>query len=182
MTPVAIIREASADGVTLLLSSTGTVKVNGDEVTVNRWLALIRKNKAAIVAALAADLMTAEQEAAICAWLTYINETDPEIIRDVLDKCRADPDALVYFLKRSDEVPKPVRDPDDDRRLCTQCTNLSPRGRCLAAQRGEINRIPKFETIPNKLQYCIGYAPGPDDSDRRPGSERWQELNQRRGE
>ena len=173
MTAASIIREASVDGVTLLLSSTGTVKVNGDGVAVNRWLAIIRENKAAIVAALAVGLMSAEQEAAICAWLTYINETDSEIICDVLDKCRAEPNALEYFLKRSAEVPTPWDD-GDDRRTCNQCVNLSPRGRCLGAQRGEIDRIPKFEPIPNKLQYCIGYAPGSYDPDRRSGRERWR--------
>ena len=119
-------------------------------------------------------IMNANEEASIHAWLAFIGERDTEIIDDVLGPCRAGGDALAYFLMRSDEVPKPVSDDDDDRRRCTQCTNLSPRGRCLAAQRGEIDRIPKFEPIPDMLQRCGAYAPGPNDADRRSGRERWR--------
>jgi hypothetical protein len=43
---------------------------------------------------------------AIKAWLRFIGEHDPAIIADVLDKCRADPDALDYFNRRTAEVPR----------------------------------------------------------------------------
>lgn len=174
MTPAEIIREAAADGVTLSLSATGAVKATGDGAAVNRWLVSIREHKAAIVDVLAVDLMTAEQEAAVRAWIAHVGGRDPELIAAILDDCRTDADALAYYLKRSDEIPKPVSECDDDRRLCTQCANLSPRGRCLAAQRGGIDRIPNFEPMPDKLQYCIAYAPGPEDPDRRSGWERWR--------
>ncbi len=52
MTPAAIIQEARADGVTLSLSPAGTIKATGDGAAVNRWLAVIRENKAEIVDAL----------------------------------------------------------------------------------------------------------------------------------
>lgn len=55
MTPVAIIREAQADGVRLALSATGTIKATGDAAAVNRWLAAIREHKAEIVEALKAS-------------------------------------------------------------------------------------------------------------------------------
>ena len=52
MTPAAIIREAQSEGVKLTLSHAGTIKAIGDGTAVNRWLAVIRENKAEIVEAL----------------------------------------------------------------------------------------------------------------------------------
>ena len=47
-----------------------------------------------------------DQEASIRAWLAHIEETDLDIIAEVLDKCRDDLNARRYFLKRSEEVPE----------------------------------------------------------------------------
>lgn len=52
MTPAAIIKRASADGVNLALSPAGTIKATGDGAAVNRWLPVIREHKSGIVAAL----------------------------------------------------------------------------------------------------------------------------------
>lgn len=52
MTPAAIIKRASADGVNLALSPAGTIKVTGDGAAVNRWLPVIREHKPGIFAAL----------------------------------------------------------------------------------------------------------------------------------
>jgi len=52
--------------------------------------------------------MTADEERAIRAWLAHIEETDPAIIAEVVDKCRNDLEARRYFLKRSEEVPEQV--------------------------------------------------------------------------
>lgn len=155
MTPETIIREAQADGVSVALSPAGTIKVNGGQAAVNRWLPIIRENKPGILAALreprsrgwqvkypdgsmietyvlpeptraevlrdypgaiAAEPipeaakriptapMTAEEEAAIRAWVAYIEETDPATIADVLHQCRTDADAREYFVRRAEEV------------------------------------------------------------------------------
>ncbi|MFO1352590.1 MAG: hypothetical protein U1F68_18735 [Gammaproteobacteria bacterium] len=53
----------------------------------------------------AATAMTAEEETAIRAWLAHIEETDADIIAEVLNQCRADVKARAYFLRRSEEVP-----------------------------------------------------------------------------
>jgi hypothetical protein len=55
-----------------------------------------------------AETMTAGNEATINSWLSYIGETDQEIIAEVLAKCRANLDARAYFLHRAEEVPEPV--------------------------------------------------------------------------
>ena len=52
MTPVALIKQAAADGVRIALTDTDTVKVSGDQATVNRWIPVIREQKPGIVAAL----------------------------------------------------------------------------------------------------------------------------------
>ena len=52
-------------------------------------------------------LMTAEEEKAIRAWLAHIEESDPEIIAEVLEKCKRDSGARAYFMWRAEEVPKP---------------------------------------------------------------------------
>ncbi|WP_456406042.1 hypothetical protein [Thiolapillus sp.] len=49
-----------------------------------------------------------DEDSNIRAWLAHIGETDPAIIAEVMDKCRDDLEARRYFLKRSEEVPKPV--------------------------------------------------------------------------
>jgi len=53
--------------------------------------------------------LTSEEESNIRAWLAHIEETDPAIIAEVLDKCRNDLEARRYFLKRSEEVPESTR-------------------------------------------------------------------------
>ena len=52
MTPAAIIKQATADGVNLALTPTGTIKATGDGTAVNRWLPVIREHKPGILAAL----------------------------------------------------------------------------------------------------------------------------------
>jgi hypothetical protein len=52
MTPATLIRESHADGVSLSVTPTGTIKVTGNGAAVNRWLAAIREQKAGIIDAL----------------------------------------------------------------------------------------------------------------------------------
>lgn len=129
----------------------------------------------ATVAVAKPPALTVEEETAIRGWLAHIEETDADIISEVLNQCRADMEARAYFLRRAEEVPRPVPD-DDDRRHCAQCANLAPSGLCLAARRGEINASRTYHPVDHLPRRCEGYAPGPDDPDRRPGCERWPGL------
>lgn len=52
MTPLAIIRDAAAEGVTLTLTPVGTIKATGKGAAVNRWIPVIREHKTGILAAL----------------------------------------------------------------------------------------------------------------------------------
>jgi hypothetical protein len=66
--------------------------------------------------------LSLDEESSIRAWLTYIEETNPAIIAEVLGKCRDDLEARRYFLKRSGEVPEPthIKHPV----TCGDCTHF----------------------------------------------------------
>lgn len=127
-----------------------------------------------------ATAMTGEEKSAILAWLAHIEETDEDIIAKVLNQCRIGAEAREYFLRRAEEVSQPFPD-DDDRRHCAQCANLVPSGLCLAARRGEIIASRTYHPVDHLPRRCEGYAPGPDDPDRRLGRERWPGLTMQGG-
>ncbi|WP_394808126.1 hypothetical protein [Nitrosomonas sp.] len=119
--------------------------------------------------------MTANEHAMISLWLTSIGEDDSSIIDHVLNQCLADLDARNYFIQMASFETRPVTS-IDDRRCCTLCTNLTKRGSCLAARRGEIVASRSYEPIPDIPRRCEGYSPKADDLDRRTGRERWFNL------
>lgn len=43
----------------------------------------------------------------IINWLASIDETDPEIIKETIERCKADTETLSYFLQRADGIAKP---------------------------------------------------------------------------
>ena len=132
-----------------------TLAVEGDLLTVNPSSRLT-------------DAMRAEIRAhkpALVALLTQAtNDTDPEVRRDILTGYGFDPD---------------FQYPDSGRRTCRECTNLAADTGCRAARGGRIPNASRFYTHPDgidALHRCIGYMPGPDDPDRRPGRERFDWL------
>lgn len=75
MNPTTIMTQAMADGVTLSLSATGSIKAAGDSAAVNRWLPVIREHKAGIIDVLkvgANDIATASR-----AWSIRYLDGDP---------------------------------------------------------------------------------------------------------
>jgi hypothetical protein len=69
----------------------------------------------------------------------------------------------------------------DDRRTCTECANLSNRGQCLAAWRGEAKAWPwfspqRYHPVADVPHYCPSYRPLISESDQRTGAERWPYL------
>ena len=88
MTPALIIEQITADGVRLALSASGGIKASGDQGAVNRWLPIIRENKAYIVAALSqGDWLAAWRElAALTFGLTAEDQRLP-IVMAALNQC-----------------------------------------------------------------------------------------------
>ena len=58
MTPSTLIERARADGVGLMLTPAGTLKLTGEQEKVHRWLGVLRQYKPAIVEALRAETAT----------------------------------------------------------------------------------------------------------------------------
>jgi len=69
-----------------------------------------------------ANQLLAEEETTIRAWLAHIEETDPEIIAEVIEKCQRNIEARAYFLRRSEEAPKPETYPNPIR--CRDCAHF----------------------------------------------------------
>jgi len=64
----------------------------------------------------------------------------------------------------------------DNRRRCSECAKLGQGGRCLAAQRREIVASRTYAPHPDWLRRCEAFAPLPNDTDQRPGRDRWPGL------
>lgn len=56
MSPAEILERATVEGVSVALSSTGTIKVTGDQLVVDKWLPLIRDHKPSILRELHREL------------------------------------------------------------------------------------------------------------------------------
>lgn len=94
MTPAAILNASQAEGVRLALTPENTIRATGDADAIRRWLPMIRTRKPDLLAVLA-------EESAIRRWLAHIDEADPAIIDDVIQRCRDTPEARSYFLHRA---------------------------------------------------------------------------------
>ncbi|MDR2187098.1 MAG: hypothetical protein LBE62_03475 [Azonexus sp.] len=144
MTPATIIKQATTEGVNLVLLSIDRLNVTGDGEAVNRWLPMLREHKAGIIAALSSANMGAAQPAT----------PDPAAV-----ECRT-------------SLPTVPAD-YDDRRTCQQCAELSHVGHggyCMARLRRWGRRSPCKQDL---LQRCRDYKPTADDPDQRPGRTRW---------
>lgn len=108
MNPVQIIRQATAEGVSLALSPAGTIKAIGKDDALARWLPVLQGRKSEIVQALREraqpNLTPNDVTMLVRRWLAQIGETDPLTIEQVLDQCRGDAEARAYFLKRAKEI------------------------------------------------------------------------------
>jgi len=88
-----------------------TVRADGDTLIVEPRDRLteelrnaIRTSKAEIMARLRAQQLDADDERDIRRWLAHIGETDEITIIEILAGCAINPDALDYFIWRSQEA------------------------------------------------------------------------------
>ncbi len=70
MTAVAVLRDSAADGVTLSLSATGTIKATGEKSAVARWLPTIREHKGGL-GTLLAEAANIQPCGVSRCWLLY---------------------------------------------------------------------------------------------------------------
>ena len=91
MNTAEIIEQATAEGVILALSPTGTIKASGDQSAVDKWLPMIRNNKSGILCELQREARRAKVLALLegkrFALFVEDDKTDPVIaavaIRDL---------------------------------------------------------------------------------------------------
>jgi hypothetical protein len=177
---VAVIREHKAEIIDVLKN------VAGDRATASRWWRIHYPDRDTVEAACCPEAthaeilerhpdavaaepfapttlppsasLTAEEEAAIRAWLALIEESAPATIAEVIGQCQRDADARDYFTgQAAAELLKPDSF-HDDRRTCDQCANLIAQ-RCQAARCGEIVASRNYEPISNLPRRCEGYRP-----------------------
>jgi hypothetical protein len=53
-------------------------------------------------------LLSEADQQKILAWLAHIGEDDQETIAETIDRCKADPDALSYFVQRANGISRPL--------------------------------------------------------------------------
>lgn len=101
MMPATIIREAQSDGVTLTLSTSGTIKATGDVAAVSRWLAVIREHKSEIIDALKCD--------AVISWGWLLHFSDRDILEVHVNPARSRAEILVQYPEALAAEPLPER-------------------------------------------------------------------------
>lgn len=108
--------------------------------------------------------LSPDEEANIRAWLAHIEEADPALIAEVVDKCRNDLEARVYVLKRSGEAPKSAT--DNRPMTCGGCIHFEridhPHlGRCAMGEPEAIAGL--WDT---DQRYCESFLSRPPQADK----------------
>ena len=104
------------------------------------------------------NVLSAQDIYAINTWLTSISETDQAIIDDTFKAC-CENSATLKFIHEEVRKLTPILNLKDDRHHCHQCQNLTPRGLCLAARRGEINADRNYypnDDLPRRCGAFVG--------------------------
>jgi len=149
-----IIEGAFNDGVTLTMTPQGTVMVQGKGPALSKWAPVLKQYKPDIVAA----LQEFENLLARVGPVYRAPEHEYDEIR--LAAMRDLDGALTSYRLMAKELT--AGDIDDalpeERHKCTECANLTQRGRCMAAQRGEIDHVSFFEPVADVLRRCAGFT------------------------
>ncbi|MDD2742998.1 MAG: hypothetical protein PHV02_12035 [Rhodocyclaceae bacterium] len=84
-------------------------------------------------------------------------------------------------VDRNGSCTLPTISSTDDRRLCTQCLNLSGRVCNIAGPGKLVSARQGYQPMRDVLHRCAGYQPKTTDTDQRTGSERWPGLIEMKG-
>jgi hypothetical protein len=83
----------------------GWIEISPSDRLTHNQRQFLKTHKAEILSELQGEqIRQTENERTVLAWLASIGETDPEIIDDTLNRCRADQETMQYFLMRSMEA------------------------------------------------------------------------------
>jgi hypothetical protein len=102
ITSLAKIRNAGFD---VALSSGDKFTIKSAQALTQTQREFLKSHKAEIISELQSEqIRQAENERTVLTWLSFIGETDPAIIEDTLNRCRADQETLQYFLTLANET------------------------------------------------------------------------------
>jgi hypothetical protein len=102
ITSLAKIRNAGFD---VALSSGDKLRIRPFDKLTQTQQQFLKSHKAEIISELQSEqIRQAEDERRILTWLSFIGETDPVVIEDTLNRCRADQETMQYFLTRANET------------------------------------------------------------------------------
>ena len=99
--------------------------------------------------------LSSHEESRVRAWLEHIQESDADIIHEIIERCRHNEDAKKYFLMRSKEAALPVA----RRVTCGGCSFYKPTshphlGHCDKKQRESISGL--WDT---DKRFCTHWSP-----------------------
>lgn len=155
MSTAEIIEGAFNDGVTLTMTSQGTVKVRGNGPALNKWAPVLKQHKPDIVAAL-------QEFENLLARVGPLFQTPKHEYDEIRIAAMRDLDSTLqsYRLMAKNIDARRIDDAMvEERHQCKECANLTQRGRCMAAQRGEIDHVSFFEPVADVLRRCAGFNP-----------------------
>lgn len=105
-TPLSKIRK-SGFGLALVGSS---IEIKPASALTHEQRQFLKANKPEIIRELKIErIKQAGDEKKVLSWLSYIGETDQEIIEDTLRRCREDRETMEYFLNRAEEITRTGR-------------------------------------------------------------------------
>ena len=101
-----LVQQLESQGVRLKTDGeTLSIKIEGGPS--DDQLQFLKKHKFQLISELQ-HALTNKQESQIRLWLEHIEETDSDLITEVVERCQRDSDAREYFLLRSKEVSIPA--------------------------------------------------------------------------
>lgn len=120
-----VVEQLKNDGVIVTLSNNQKIDVTGDQSKISHWLPVIKQHKQEIIEQLSKRDSDLEK---IRSWLFSIGELEEDHYL-VIDKCKADHEAMTYFLRHANgefDSSYTVTDEQraDDRAKCSDCLYL----------------------------------------------------------
>jgi hypothetical protein len=167
VTPEAIIKQSSADGVALSLGDGGKIRFSGDEDQVAKWLPLFREHKVSIVGLLSKACNDEPDTMAVkMVGATKSETVGPTTLLSVVSlekiECKASEvlDAPANNIFSGSEIETDQNVFTDERRTCNQCYNLHARICSIARPGGLISAVKGYRPglmFREQLHRCEGY-------------------------
>lgn len=102
-------------------------------------------------------LMTANEHRKILDWLAFIDETSTQVIAEILERARTNPDAKKHYLQRAFDVPQPP----DRGRYCGMCQHFKRLPHTNMGTCGNEHALHSLDLLDTEPRECSNYCPKP---------------------